>query len=148
MNQKTRKVKPKATLIQRDHQQLYVGFKGQMSKCSWYIRNIQHCLEDDNYKPPAYCRQTLNWKKLPTHYCLKSTTERHCKMVLKQLTQVACSSYCDLHTYIKSTDGQQAINSLPLQTRGHIHSVSGPGVHDTVSLCCLIKCNQNISIVF
>lgn len=50
--------------------------------------------------------------------------------------------------YIKTTDGQQAINSLTRHMSGCIHNMSGLGVHDTVSLCCLIKCNQNKSIVF
>lgn len=54
----------------------------------------------------------------------------------------------NLHTYIKTTDGQQAINSLSLLMSGCIHRMSGLGVHDTVDLCCLIKCNQNTTIVF
>lgn len=53
-----------------------------------------------------------------------------------------------LLTYIKPADGQQAINSLTPHMSGCIHNVSGLGVRDTVSLCCLIKCNQNKTIVF
>lgn len=56
--------------------------------------------------------------------------------------------YLALHTYIKTTDGRQAINSLPLHMSGCIHDVSGLGVYDRVRLCYLIKCNQNKSIVF
>lgn len=106
------------------------------------------CIDNEDYKSSDY-RTMVEASHPPlfeTHY-----REPLCVSV-KSLTQVAPIYVFilkeQIHAHTKTTDGQQAINSLTLHTSWCIHNVSGLGVHDTVRLCCLIKCNQNKSIVF
>ena len=53
----------------------------------------------------------------------------------------------NFHSYIKTTDGQWAINFFPELMSWCIHNMSGLGVHYTARLWCLIKCNQKVHCV-
>lgn len=76
----------------------------------------------------------------PTHQLSASTTESHCQTEPKHWTSVThvyifnLKGKINLHTYIKTTDGQPAINSPPRHTSGCIHNMSGLVAHDTESV--------------